>query len=217
MKIGLLGYGKMGHMVDVLTTGEMEVVSRDPSSLVGCEVAIDFSHPDAVVGHVEMAIAAGCQLVIGTTGWHAQLERVRSLVEKAKIGVIYSPNFSLGVHLFLRLVAQAKRLMAPFPEYDLAGLELHHRHKVDAPSGTAMAMAKVAGMAIERCGVVRCGEIPGTHKVIYDSICDTIEISHQARSREGFARGALEAARWIMGRRGLYTLDDYLDERLGCI
>lgn len=217
MKIGLLGYGKMGRMVDALATGEMEVVSRAPSSLVGCEVAIDFSHPDAVVDHVEMATAAGCQLVIGTTGWQNQLGRVTELIEKGGIGAIYSPNFSLGVHLFLRLVAQAKRLMDPFPEYDLAGLELHHRHKVDAPSGTAMAMAKVAGMAIERCGVVRCGEIPGSHKVIYDSICDTIEISHQARSREGFARGALEAARWIMGRRGLYTLDDYLDERLGCI
>lgn len=203
MKIALLGRGKMGGLIETLVP--------NISKIEECDVAIDFSHGEAVLGHVQQAASAGCDLVIGTTGWEEHFDQVKHEVEEGGIGAIYAPNFSIGVHLFLRLVEKAKSL---FSGYDVASFEMHHRHKVDAPSGTAKAIRERVGGGVSS---VRCGEIPGTHTVLFDSICDTVEITHRARSREGFARGALEAAHWVQGRKGLYTLEDYLEERLGCI
>jgi len=190
----------------------IERLADDVVDLEQCDVAIDFSHPEAVLGNTRRASKIGCDLVVGTTGWESDFAEVKQLVEEAQIGAIYSPNFSVGVHLFLRLLERARTL---FDGYDAACYEMHHRHKVDSPSGTAKAVMERIGAT--DCPAVRCGEIPGTHTAVFDSICDTVEVTHRARSREGFALGALEAARWIVGKKGLYTLDDYLEEKVGCI
>ena len=193
MKIALHGYGKMGKAIERLHDGPIVPVEE-------CDVLIDFSHADAVLDCVDKACAAGCNLVIGTTNWEQHLPEVKKRVEEAKIGALYASNFSIGMALFTKLAEQAKALLA---EYDVSGVEVHHSAKKDAPSGTA----KQLGVPFAS---VRVGKVPGTHTLIFDSEVDTIELTHRARSREGFARGALRAAQWIRGKKGLYTLDDML-------
>lgn len=194
MKIALLGYGKMGKMVEKVIFPHSVVKPRE------ADVLIDFSHPSKVKEHVQMAVDQEKNLVIGTTGWDEQLQEIETLVKEGNIGVIYGPNFSIGVHIMTQLVHEANRLISHFPEYDIAGVESHHKAKIDAPSGTAL-----------RLGVpfvsVRVGFDPGTHRVIYDSEVDTIEITHRARSREGFARGALRAAEWVYGKKGFFPFE----------
>lgn len=199
MEIALLGLGKMGKILGSL-------VSRvaDPKS---ADVLIDFSHPDAVIKHIEMAVSLGKNLVIGTTGWYEHLDQARDLCEKGNIGIIYGPNFSIGVHLMTKLVNYANELTSAFDEYDVAGVEYHHNQKVDAPSGTAKAL----GVPFSS---VRVGSIFGTHTVLYDSPEDTLEITLRSKSREGFAKGALKAAEWIQGKKGFYHFDHYLKECL---
>jgi 4-hydroxy-tetrahydrodipicolinate reductase len=193
MKIGLHGYGKMGKAIERLHKGPVVPVEE-------CEVCIDFSHADRVVECVKKACEVGCDLVIGTTSWEKDLPEVQELVEKGGIGVIYASNFSIGMALFVQLAEKAKALLS---EYEVAGVEVHHSEKKDAPSGTA----KMLGVPFES---VRVGKVPGTHTLIFDSEVDTIELTHRARSRDGFARGALQAAEWVRGKRGLFTLDDML-------
>jgi 4-hydroxy-tetrahydrodipicolinate reductase len=199
MKIALLGYGKMGKMVEKVASPH-EIVEP-----MHADVLIDFSHPEAVKRHVQMAAAMNQNLVIGTTGWHADLEAIQELVAASGIGVIYGANFSMGVHVMTRLVREANRLIGHFPEYDIMGIESHHKAKVDAPSGTALQL----GVPFVS---VRSGYDPGTHTVIYDSAVDTIEITHRARSREGFARGAIRAAEWIQGKKGFFSFESCMED-----
>ncbi|MCH9613556.1 MAG: 4-hydroxy-tetrahydrodipicolinate reductase [Chlamydiia bacterium] len=199
MKVGLIGYGKMGRLVEALASSVAEPHEAD--------ILIDFSHPDAVIKHLEMAIELKKNLVIGTTGWYDQLDQVQTMVEKAGIGVVYGPNFSIGVYLMGELVKRAHELMEKFPEYDIAGVEYHHKHKVDSPSGTALSL----GVPFSS---VRVGSLFGTHTVLFDSPEDTLEVTHRAKGREGFAKGALKAAEWILGKKGFYHFDHYLKDQL---
>lgn len=244
MKVALFGYGRMGRAVETVC-GERghEIVLRlrsednpdgegiTPASMEGVEVAIDFSHPDAVLPNVTRASGLGVDLVVGTTGWYDRLEAVRDTVEAAGTGLLYAPNFSLGVQLLFRLVRRAAGLVDRLGDYDPAVLEVHHRHKVDHPSGTALRLAEIlleevgrkerweegpgegpAHEEILQVAVVRTGENPGTHVVSLEGPEDRLEIRHEARGRGGFARGAVEAAEWVAGREGVFTIDDLLAE-----
>jgi 4-hydroxy-tetrahydrodipicolinate reductase len=241
MKIALIGYGKMGRMVEhAAIQKEHEVVARigpkqqdtqiNAKTVGNAEICIDFSHPAVVVDNIKQAALLGKSLVVGTTGWEDQLSIVQEIVSKHKIALIYSPNFSLGVALFLKIVKEAAELINPYDQYDVGGYEIHHRRKEDSPSGTAKATLDLLLKTIKRkkTGVInrpekplasdeihfsslRCGEIPGTHCVLFDSAFDTIEIKHTARSREGFAYGAIAAAEWLQGKTGFFTLEDMLN------
>ncbi|HWG37593.1 MAG TPA: dihydrodipicolinate reductase C-terminal domain-containing protein [Terriglobales bacterium] len=218
MDLLLLGYGKMnrlvaelaserGHrVVQTLEAGEAWRAGWAPNL-----VAIDFSVPDAVLEHVECSMAAGIPLVIGTTGWLDQLVQVRALVDAASVGAVYGANFSVGVQAFYR-IAQAAAAALP-AEYAAFLWEAHHRHKLDAPSGTAKHLAMLLAAAGHDPGPVastRAGALPGTHTVGLDGPDDTITLTHTARSRRGFASGALLAAQWILGKRGLHEFSEVL-------
>lgn len=197
------------------------------------DVLIDFSIPDVVLGNVRSAVKISKPLVIGTTGWSHQLEEIQNALRNAEIGVIYASNFSLGMNLFFRIIENAAKLMDRFDEYDPYIHELHHRGKVDSPSGTALTLAEILQSRLERKNNVlpetakgqilpahlhvtstRSGKIPGTHIVGFDSEADSIEIKHTARNRSGFALGALYAAEWIIGKQGLFTMADLMNSQL---
>lgn len=221
MKIVLIGYGKMGFMVEqaAMRRGHEVVAicgsSHERSSGRGiseklvaeADVCIDFSHPDIVIKHIEILTALKKTMVIGTTGWDAHLPSVSESVAKAQIGLIHGPNFSLGVNLFYRIVANAAALLR---DYDAGIMEEHHRHKADSPSGTARQLAHLLQKPVEDVGSVRYGSVPGTHRVLFDSPVDSIVLEHIARNREGFANGAISAAEWIHGKTGVYTVDDMI-------
>ena len=229
MRLALLGHGAMGRLVERLAReGGHEVAavlgSRESGLKVeelaevlgGHDAAVDFSVAEAVPRHAEACALARVPLVEGTTGWHARLEEVRSTFERAGGALIYGANFSVGVNLFYRVVARAAELFrgfdyAPFVE------EAHHSRKRDAPSGTALRLRDIlAGLYGPDVPVAstRAGHIPGTHRVGFDSAADTVTLTHTARSREGFAAGALVAARWIQGKTGVYEFSEVLDEML---
>jgi 4-hydroxy-tetrahydrodipicolinate reductase len=218
MKIALLGYGKMNRLIEEMAPAAgMQVTarfdSRRPLAPGDYEVAIDFSVPGAVVENIGKAGAIGCGLVVGTTGWYGQLEAVREMVRRHPIGVVYGANFSIGVNLFFRMIQQAAALMKDHPEYDPFLWEMHHRAKKDAPSGTALRLRDIVGSvygAAHPVASVRAGAAPGTHVVGFDSEHDSIVLRHEARSRKGFALGALKAAQWIRGRQGLYEFSEVL-------
>lgn len=220
MKIALIGYGKMGRMVEKSAQARgHEIVARinsgrwDAQAVKQADVCIEFTHPEAVVENIKKAAQLKKEIIIGTTGWYDQLATVESMVKEAQIGVLYSPNFSIGINLLLSMVEHAAQLLAKFNEYDAAGIEAHHQQKKDSPSGTALLIAKKVEENMPRIerlpfSSVRCGSIPGTHTVLFDSPCDTISITHTARNREGFADGAVQAAEWLKGRQGLYTFEE---------
>jgi 4-hydroxy-tetrahydrodipicolinate reductase len=218
MRIAIVGYGKMGRLIEELAPSSgVEIAERfdigQPLTPGDFRVAVDFTTPDAVVDNVRRAAELGVNLVIGTTGWYERLPAVREIVESRGIGAVYGANFSIGVNLFFRLVRQAAELIAAHPEYDPYLLEMHHRHKKDAPSGTAFHMQGLLRAAYGRpvaASSVRAGEIPGTHEVGFDSEADTITLTHTARGRKGFALGALLAAKWIEGRKGLHEFQEVL-------
>lgn len=173
----------------------------DPSN---ADVCIDFSHATVVLEHIKWAVEWEKPLVIGTTGWESDMKAAHSLVEKSKIGVIFSPNFSLGVAHFIHLLKHAR---ARLLDYEIAGVEYHHNQKQDRPSGTAKRISEALNMSMPFASV-RCGSITGKHEVLFDSPFDTITLIHEARNREDFAKGALRAAAWIRDKKGWYTLDD---------
>ncbi len=229
MKLALIGYGAMGRLVESLAKGEGHevgavVTSRESSqgveglaeTLRGHDAAIDFTVAEAVPSNVEACVRAGVPLVEGTTGWKAHEEAVRAAVERGGGALIYGANFSVGVNLFYRVVARAAELFTAF-DYEPFVEEAHHSRKRDAPSGTALRLRElVAARAGRKVPVAstRAGHIPGTHRVGFDGLADQIVLTHTARSREGFAAGALVAARWIRGRRGVYEFSETLDEIL---
>lgn len=222
-RLAIVGYGKMGKLVEqfapeygfevALKLDEFNNANGEgitPENFRGVHVAIDFSIPQAVVGNVEAIAPLGMNLVVGTTGWQKDMERVRAAVEKSGIGLVWSPNFSIGVRIFTQLIQKAAELLQNEPEYEAWAWEIHHSAKKDAPSGTLLKLVesmKKSGYAA-RIDVAssRAGKIPGTHEIGFDSAADTITLTHTARSREGFARGALRAAQWIEGKKGFHEL-----------
>jgi len=224
-KLAIVGYGKMGRMVDQLapeygfTVSSRIDVNRD-EPLDGAEAAIEFSTPSAVLGNIQNLAARRIPMVVGTTGWLDHVDEAKSIVSKHDAALIWSPNFSIGVNVFQRVVAEAARLLKDEKEYGAWAWEIHHITKKDAPSGTLLKLVetmKKAGYQREiSTGSNRAGAHPGTHEIGFDSASDTITLRHAARSREGFARGALKAAQWIVGRKGFYEFADALfgsDER----
>jgi 4-hydroxy-tetrahydrodipicolinate reductase len=210
----------MGRLVETLApeygfevTG---AIARDNASAPwpDAEVAIDFSAADAVSVTVEKLAPRGTPLVIGTTGWQSREQEIRDAAARHGIGVVAAPNFAIGVNLFLALIERAGALMSSQSAFGAWIHELHHATKKDAPSGTALAMARAlrqAGYAPDvPIASTRAGAIPGTHTLGFDAASETITITHSARDRAAFARGALEAARWIQGRQGWFTMRDVL-------
>ncbi|HMV99260.1 MAG TPA: dihydrodipicolinate reductase C-terminal domain-containing protein [Acidobacteriota bacterium] len=223
MNIVLFGDGKMGHEIrklaaergfHVVGSVTRHEISGEPGN---AKVAIDFSHADAIGSHLNLAIELGLNLVIGTTGWNAQLPEVRRLVNSHGLGLMYSPNFSLGVQLSFRIAQFAAQLVSAFETHQPYIVEAHHQFKKDAPSGTALRFQQLVSEPFKReipTTSLRAGFIPGTHRVGFDSEFDTIELVHTARQRTGFADGALLAARWIAGKQGVFEFSTLIDEQL---
>ena len=228
-RLALVGYGKMGRLVEQLAPEHgFEVTLRlDGRSNAGgagltagsfgrVEVAVDFSVPAAVPETVERLAALGVPMVVGTTGWGEHLPRVREAVERHGGALVHGANFSVGVQVFYRLAEAAARLLAEEESYDAWLYEIHHKKKKDAPSGTLLEIRRT----MERAGWSRpldvasnrAGAVPGTHQIGFDAEADTITLEHRARSRAGFAHGALRAARWVLGRKGTYEFSEIWQE-----
>ena len=227
MNLAIVGYGKMGHLIAELapqydTTvsltldefNNVDFAGLSAENFRGVDVAVEFSIPSAVVSNVERIAALGVNVVIGTTGWASHMDEVKAAVERYGIGLVWSPNFSIGVNLFSRLVAEAARLMATEQDYGAWAWEIHHATKKDAPSGTLLKLVaemKKAGYTLPiDTASSRAGRHPGTHEIGFDSAADTITLRHTARSREGLARGALRAAQWIVGKKGMHEFSEVL-------
>ena len=244
MKIALIGFGNMGKILKRLAeekglqvvaivdpSGKGTCPSIDAKALKDADVCIDFSQPNCAMENLKKIAALKKNIVMGTTGWLANIEEAKKIVEKEKIGFVYASNFSIGVNVFCRILEKSTQVLNNFPEYDVYGIEAHHNKKKDSPSGTAKTIAEkiIANSKTKKKAVfemldrqilpeelhfasVRGGSVPGTHSVFFDSTADTIELTHTARSREGFAIGALKAAEWIRGKKGFYSIDDMMRE-----
>lgn len=184
------------------------------ASLCGADVAIDFTTPPAAVDNVHAAVAAGCPIVVGTTGWYAALPALTQWVSERDGALLTAPNFSLGVAIFAQVLRTAARLFAQAPGFDARLIETHHAAKKDAPSGTALELARGMRQPLGRevpITSVRVGSVPGTHEVVFDGAFEQLRLTHEARDRRVFAEGALVAARWLIGRRGTFTMRDVLE------
>ena len=228
MKIVLIGYGAMGRLVGSLALEQghelvrtIDIQQSAPkidelaAAAGGADVAIDFSVPDAVTKNAEACARAQVPLVIGTTGWRDALDEVRNLVAQHDGALVYGANFSVGVQIFYRVAAAAAGLFRNLDSYDAYIEEAHHKRKRDAPSGTALQLADLVSANLDREVPVtstRAGYMPGSHRLGFDSKADQITLEHVARSREGFAGGALMAAKWIIGRKGVYEFSEVFDE-----
>lgn len=207
------------HEIALTITSREAVRGSDESSgdLSSCDVAIDFSVADAVSRNIETCLSAGVPLVEGTTGWKIERNELLRMVEDADGSLIYGANFSVGAQLFFRIAGLAAELFQNLSFYDTFIEEAHHKRKRDAPSGTAIKLGEIVANHLGRdvpISSTRAGHIPGTHRVGFDSPADSITLEHVARSREGFAEGALLAAEWIAGRKGIYEFSEVFDEIL---
>ena len=242
MKIALIGYGGMGqalksaalprgHTVPVIidrASGEATAASINAEALAGADIAIDFSSAEEVLDSARAAVEVGIPLVVGTTGWYDKMDEVKSVVGN-KIGFLWSSNFSVGVHMYFRIVAEAARLVNNVDEYDVWGHEIHHVGKADSPSGTAKTLEKILLDAIARkktvvedrldrkradseihFSSVLGGAVNFGHTIGFDSAADRITITHEARNRDGYALGAVKAAEWLAGKTGFYNMDEYI-------
>jgi 4-hydroxy-tetrahydrodipicolinate reductase len=227
--LAIVGYGKMGRLIEQLAPeygfdvrGKFDSKNNaggaglTRKAMGGVDVAIEFSTPDAAAKNIQQLAAAGVNTAVGTTGWLEHLPVARQAVMQSGTGLVWAPNFSVGVNLFLQAVAYTAALFASQQEYGAWGWEIHHAAKKDAPSGTLRKLAEEmrAGgyvRAIELSSN-RAGAHPGTHEIGFDSVADTITLRHTARSRDGFARGALRAARWVAGKKGLFEFREILGE-----
>jgi len=231
MKLALIGYGAMNHMVSTLGSQDghevaLVITSKDAArsseelseQLAGHDVAVDFSVSSAVLTNVEACARARVPLVEGTTGWREDEERARRIVEEHGGALVYGANFSIGVNLFYRIVSYAAELFHASRNYAPFIEEAHHARKRDAPSGTALRLRDLLSEHFEAEEIsvasTRAGHIPGTHRVGFDGAADQILLIHEARSREGFAAGALLAARWIRERKGVYEFSEVMDDIL---
>jgi 4-hydroxy-tetrahydrodipicolinate reductase len=230
MKIAIVGYGKMGRIIErVATERGIEVALKldefnnakfegiTARNFAGVDVAIDFSIPSAAVENILRIAALGVNLVVGTTGWQDHMNHVKSVVAGRGIGMVWSPNYSVGVNAFFRIVSEAAKLLEMEPEYESWAWEIHHSGKKDAPSGTLLKtledMKKAGYTRPINVSSSRAGSIAGTHEIGFDSPADTITLRHTARSRDGFALGAVKAAEWIKGKQGFYEFSDILFSR----
>ena len=226
-RLAIVGYGKMGRLIEQLAPeyGFAVALKLDEFNNAGFEgvtaenfrgidVAIDFSIPDAVFRNVEGIAALGVNMVVGTTGWLEHSGAVKQEVEKNGIGLVWSPNYSVGVNAFFHLVREAAKLLESQSAYGAWAWEIHHSTKKDAPSGTLLKLVdemRKAGYARPiDMGSNRAGTHPGTHEIGFDSSADTITLRHTARSREGLARGALQAAQWVIGKKGFHEFGDII-------
>jgi 4-hydroxy-tetrahydrodipicolinate reductase len=230
MKIALIGYGAMGKLIETLAHNagdEIAVVvdEKDSNSsarqlsekLKDVDAAIDFSVAEAVKRNVEACLLAQIPLVEGTTGWNDERETIKKLVEENEGAFVFGANFSIGVNIFYKITDYAAELFAKFSDYEAFIEEQHHSRKKDAPSGTALKLKEIVAKNIEKDFTVsstRAGNIPGTHRVGFDGTADQMLLEHSARSREGFASGALLAAKWIVGKKGFYEFTDVMNEIL---
>jgi 4-hydroxy-tetrahydrodipicolinate reductase len=228
MKTALIGYGAMGKLIETLLKNDnhevVAIIDETDADLSAdelaeklkvAEAAIDFSTADAVLRNVEACMIAKVALVEGTTGWNSDIETVRKLVEKYNGSFVFGANFSIGVNLFYRIVSQASELFSKFENYETFIEERHHSRKKDAPSGTALKLKDLVSQHIKKdfsVAATRAGNIPGTHIVGFDGTADTIELTHTARSREGFASGSIVAANWIIGKKGFWDFTEVMDE-----
>ena len=230
MKIALLGYGKMGKVIEqiALDRGHEIVLKKDQNNtfdgLENADVAIDFSVPDSAVTNISSCLEKGIPVISGTTGWLVDYQNMVDLCQKNNGSFIYASNFSLGVNVFFELNDYLAKMMANLKQYQVSMEEIHHTQKLDAPSGTAITLAegiikntnytqwtlenpKANEIQIE---AKRIENVPGTHSIFYDSTVDQIEIKHTAHSREGFALGAVVAAEWLIGKKGVFSMKDVL-------
>jgi 4-hydroxy-tetrahydrodipicolinate reductase len=230
MKIALIGYGAMGHLVGKLAVEQgheiaitidvddaAKSVDKLADALDGSDVAIDFSIAAAVLKNAHASAIAGVPLVVGTTAWLHELPKVKSIISENDGALVYGSNFSVGAQVFFRIAQFAAGLFQHLESYDAFIEEAHHKRKADAPSGTALQLGKIVSDHLGRdvpISSTRAGHIPGTHRVGFDSSADQIRLEHVARSREGFALGALMAAKWIIGRKGVYEYAEVFDEIL---
>jgi 4-hydroxy-tetrahydrodipicolinate reductase len=223
MKIALIGYGKMGKMIHeiALAKGHSITAIIDSKScleqITNAEICIDFSTPYAVLENIRTIAFLKKNIVMGTTGWSQHLPEIASIIQEAGIGFLYSPNFSIGIALFLKILEQTAKIMSQHNQYEVGGIEIHHSKKKDSPSGTAKAIETQINQFHQLTPLlfssVRIGDVPGTHTVIYDSSIDTITLTHTARNRQGFAEGAVSAAEWLIGKIGIFTLDDLIGSK----
>lgn len=231
----------MGKEVDRLASERnINVLGRlEPDTTISeadvrrTDVVVHFASPESVVPHVQRWAATGKNIVVGTTGWQNDFDKVKAVVAETKIGLVYASNFSVGVQIFFRLVKEAATLIDKFSDYDVSIHEAHHKDKVDSPSGTALTAAKILLEHIKRKQTIlsgspqgkikpdqlqvsstRSGAIVGTHTLTLDSLMDCIELKHTAKSRTGLALGALLSAEWIKGKHGLYTFEDVLADTI---
>ena len=222
MRIALLGYGKMGRMVEqaAVRAGFEIACVIDPlagsrGELSDAEVCVDFSQPDAVIQNIATSATARLPIVVGTTGWYDRVDEAKKLIDQSGVGLVYGSNFSVGVNLMFKIVSRAAELFKRFPSYDPFIQEAHHKFKKDAPSGTAIFLERIVDGEYGRStptASTRAGYMPGSHTVGFDSEADTLVISHTARSREGFADGAVIAAQWIRNKKGFYEFSSIIDE-----
>jgi len=224
--LAIIGHGKMGRAVEQLAIERGWEVTTiidaeanhggagiTPTSLNGADVAVEFTTGDAAPANVRACVRAGCPAVSGTTGWDAERGRVEEDVLAGSGAMLWSPNFSIGVNLFWQVAEVAARLAGHTESFDAHILETHHATKRDAPSGTALALQRLATAAFGSdipVTSVRVGAVPGTHELLLDAAFEQIRVVHEARDRRVFADGALAAARWLIGRRGVYTMRDFL-------
>ncbi|MBI5475359.1 MAG: 4-hydroxy-tetrahydrodipicolinate reductase [Ignavibacteriales bacterium] len=242
MNIALLGYGNMGKEIERLAAEKNIVVKKiftiennlramaiNKETLKDVDVCIDFSVPTAVVENIKAVSSFGKNIVVGTTGWYDKMKDVEKIVEKNKIGFLYSPNFSLGMNIFFQILYSTSHIFDKFDCYDPAIHETHHRNKVDSPSGTALTLGQIVLSQIRRknkmyqetahkqlksdelhISSTRVGNVVGQHHVLFDSEADSIELIHTAKNRAGFAMGALIAAQFLKGKKGIYTMKDVI-------
>jgi 4-hydroxy-tetrahydrodipicolinate reductase len=225
--VAIIGDGKMGQAIRQLALekgwnvkaviGERESAGGkgiDRDSLGEPDVAVEFTQPDAAVGNITACVRAGVPVVVGTTGWYDSLPDVTRIAQEAGTAILWSPNFSLGVNVMIELARYAGALMRTLDDFDAHIVETHHTRKKDAPSGTAIAIGKAASDALDRpipTTSIRTGSVPGTHELIFDGAFEQLAITHLARDRRVFAEGALKAADWIVGKRGVFTMRDVLE------
>ena len=227
--LAIVGCGKMGRLIEQLApeycfdvrakftrASNLHDSAITRESLRGVNVAVEFTTPDAAPDNLRRLASLGINAICGTTGWSQHLPAVHECVLSAGTALVYSPNFSVGVNVFLQTVARAAAFFAKYPEYEAWGWEIHNSAKKDAPSGTLKKLAEeMRASGYNRAITLtanRAGSHPGTHEIGFDSSADTITLRHTARSRDGFARGALRAARWIAGKKGVFEFREILSE-----
>lgn len=223
-KLAIIGMGKMGHAIAELAPARgWDVVARLDEAecskgitrelLGGADVAVEFTTPAASPANIRAAVTARCPIVVGTTGWGDQMDAVTAFVRENNGALLAASNFSLGVNIFEQIVAYAATLLGRAPGFDAHLIETHHSAKKDAPSGTALMLARAARAGWGRdipVTSVRTGSVPGTHELVFDAPFEQVRLEHVARDRRVFAEGALVAARWLIGKRGVFTMRDVL-------